>query len=219
MLTFTISPCYLINNLVDWRFAVSEALRKMYGIRHNLDSLPPMPLHGDTWSVMNSWVLPTRSFLEFVMFSRWGKKGDLVFLLAYLSKKKYICLLMLTSTMVKWSFLQHHLDACRMFVDALDAGIYDEHHESGRCYLSLSKVAPWNHFIYLSLIFIVYISHFCYSEELSGPESKWICSLHYLSRFRILFVYQLLHDLYCSSDHSAVLKCPRFLGILLGILS
>lgn len=29
---------------------------------------------------------------------------------------------------------------CRMFVDALDAQMYDEHHSSGRCYLSLSKV-------------------------------------------------------------------------------
>lgn len=42
----------------------------MYGINHNWTSLPPMPIDGDTWSVMHSWVLPTRSFLEFVMFSR-----------------------------------------------------------------------------------------------------------------------------------------------------
>lgn len=27
-----------------------------------------------------------------------------------------------------------------MFVDALDAEMYNEHHSSGRCYLSLSKV-------------------------------------------------------------------------------
>lgn len=27
-----------------------------------------------------------------------------------------------------------------MFVDALDAEFYDEHHQSGYCYLSLSKV-------------------------------------------------------------------------------
>jgi hypothetical protein len=27
-----------------------------------------------------------------------------------------------------------------MFVDALDAQMYDEHHQSGRCYLSLAKV-------------------------------------------------------------------------------
>lgn len=42
-----------------------------------------------------------------------------------------------------------------MFIDALDAQMYDEHHSSGRCYLSLSKVTPlcflvsliqtWNH--------------------------------------------------------------------------
>ncbi|KVH91086.1 hypothetical protein Ccrd_006880 [Cynara cardunculus var. scolymus] len=62
----------------------------------NSTVLPPMPVDGDTWSVMHSWAMPTKSFLEFVMFSR-------------------------------------------MFVDALDAQVYDEHHRSGLCYLSLSK--------------------------------------------------------------------------------
>ncbi|CAL5397632.1 unnamed protein product [Camellia sinensis] len=83
-------------NAGNCKFAFSEALKKMYGIKHDLMSLPPMPMDGDTWSVMHSWVLPTKSFLEFVMFSR-------------------------------------------MFVDALDAEFYDEHHQSGYCYLSLSK--------------------------------------------------------------------------------
>ncbi|XP_058096001.1 uncharacterized protein LOC131241259 isoform X5 [Magnolia sinica] len=83
-------------NAGNCRFAVSEALRKMYGIRHDWESLPPMPADGDSWSVMHSWALPTRSFLEFVMFSR-------------------------------------------MFVDAMDAQMYDEHHQGGHCYLSLSK--------------------------------------------------------------------------------
>ncbi|GFY92476.1 glycosyl transferase family 1 protein [Actinidia rufa] len=68
----------------------------MYGIKHDWTSLPPMPADGDTWSVMHSWVLPTKSFLKFVMFSR-------------------------------------------IFVDALDAEFYDKHHQSGHCYLSLSK--------------------------------------------------------------------------------
>ncbi|XP_068665864.1 uncharacterized protein [Aristolochia californica] len=84
-------------NAGNCRFAVSEALRRMYGIQDKKwDSLPPMPTGGGIWSVMHSWALPTRSFLEFVMFSR-------------------------------------------MFVDALDAHMYDEHHRSGYCYLSLSK--------------------------------------------------------------------------------
>ncbi|KAL5718774.1 hypothetical protein ACHQM5_011641 [Ranunculus cassubicifolius] len=83
-------------NAGNCRFAVSEALRKMYGIKPDSNSLPPMPLDGNTWSVMHSWTMPTRSFLEFVMFSR-------------------------------------------MFVDALDAEMYDEHHQSGHCYLSLHK--------------------------------------------------------------------------------
>ncbi|XP_008802051.2 uncharacterized protein LOC103716003 [Phoenix dactylifera] len=83
-------------NAGNCRFAVSEAFRRMYGVRHDLNSLPQMPNDGHSWSVMYSWALPTRSFLEFIMFSR-------------------------------------------MFVDALDAQMYDEHHQSGHCYLSVSK--------------------------------------------------------------------------------
>ncbi|XP_030548052.1 uncharacterized protein LOC115753546 [Rhodamnia argentea] len=83
-------------NAGNCKYAFSEALKRMYGLKHDLDALPPMPVDGDTWSVMKSWALPTRSFLEFVMFSR-------------------------------------------MFVDALDAQMYDEHHQTGHCYLSLSK--------------------------------------------------------------------------------
>lgn len=83
-------------NAGNCKFVFSEALKKMYGMNDDWNSLPPMPVDGDTWSVLHSWVLPTKSFLEFAMFSR-------------------------------------------MFVDALDAQIYEEHHQSGRCYLSLSK--------------------------------------------------------------------------------
>ncbi|KAL4586124.1 hypothetical protein LXL04_010755 [Taraxacum kok-saghyz] len=83
-------------NAGNCKFAFSEALKKMYGVKDNSTCLPPMPMDGDSWSVMNSWTMPTKSFLEFVMFSR-------------------------------------------MFVDALDAQVYDEHHESGVCYFSLSK--------------------------------------------------------------------------------
>ncbi|CAA6671588.1 unnamed protein product [Spirodela intermedia] len=83
-------------NAGNCRSAVSEAIQRMYGIRDGFDSLPPMPADGNTWSVMHCWALPTRSFLEYVMFSR-------------------------------------------MFVDALDAQMYEEHHQSGRCALTLSK--------------------------------------------------------------------------------
>ncbi|KAJ0430356.1 putative glycosyl transferase, family 1 [Helianthus annuus] len=83
-------------NAGNCKFAFSEALKNMYGLRGNLTSLPPMPVDGDSWSVMHSWTMPTKSFVEFVMFSR-------------------------------------------MFVDALDAQVYEEHHQSGFCYLSLSK--------------------------------------------------------------------------------
>ena len=59
--------------LLPQRLAFSEAFQRMYGVQldHELDSLLYMPSDGDTWSVMQSWVLPTRSFLEFVMFSRY----------------------------------------------------------------------------------------------------------------------------------------------------
>ncbi|CAN1309145.1 hypothetical protein LINPERPRIM_LOCUS27589 [Linum perenne] len=83
-------------NAGNCKLAFSKAMRKMYGIKEDLESLPPMPVDGDTWSVMLSWSMPSRSFLEFVMFSR-------------------------------------------MFVDALDAEMYDEHHQTGHCYLSLYK--------------------------------------------------------------------------------
>ncbi|KAL9999469.1 putative glycosyl transferase, family 1 [Helianthus debilis subsp. tardiflorus] len=83
-------------NAGNCKFAYSEAFKKIYGIKNNSTVLPPMPVDGDTWSVMNSWAMPTKSFLEFVMFSR-------------------------------------------MFVDALDAQVYEEHRQSGLCYLSLLK--------------------------------------------------------------------------------
>ncbi|KAH9616856.1 hypothetical protein KSS87_006736 [Heliosperma pusillum] len=83
-------------NAGNCRSAFSDALKRMYGIKHEWDSLPPMPMDGNTWSVMHSWALPTRSFLEFIMFAR-------------------------------------------MFVDALDSQVYNEHHSTGHCCLSLNK--------------------------------------------------------------------------------
>uniref|UniRef100_A0A453F2P4 Glycosyl transferase family 1 domain-containing protein n=1 Tax=Aegilops tauschii subsp. strangulata TaxID=200361 RepID=A0A453F2P4_AEGTS len=85
-------------NAGNCRLAVLEAFQRMYGLQldGDLNSLPRMPNDGDTWSVMQSWVMPTRSFLEFVMFSR-------------------------------------------MFVDALDAQMYDKHHQTGHCILSLHR--------------------------------------------------------------------------------
>lgn len=80
----------------------------MYGIKHELEFLPLMPQDGDTWSVMQSWVLPTRSFLEFVMFSRcilplvgfsiiydltfcWYQKIFIIFSIYYLSLLQDVC--------------------------------------------------------------------------------------------------------------------------------
>ncbi|KAM0908414.1 hypothetical protein ACQ4PT_015477 [Festuca glaucescens] len=85
-------------NAGNCRLAVSESFQRMYGLQldEDLNSLPHMPNDGDTWAVMQSWVLPTRSFLEFVMFSR-------------------------------------------MFVDALDAQMYDKHYQTGHCILSIHR--------------------------------------------------------------------------------
>ncbi|KAL9270041.1 hypothetical protein AKJ16_DCAP09829 [Drosera capensis] len=83
-------------NAGNCRSAFSDSFKKMYGIKHDEDALPPMPVDEGTWSTMHSWALSTRSFQEFVMFSR-------------------------------------------MFVDAMDAQMYDEHHRTGHCCLSLYK--------------------------------------------------------------------------------
>ncbi|WOL20505.1 hypothetical protein Cni_G29310 [Canna indica] len=83
-------------NAGNCRSAFAEIIRRMYDMQPDWNSLPHMPDDGDSWSVMHSWVLPTRSFLEFVMFSR-------------------------------------------MFVDVMDMLIYDQHHTSGHCFLSMSK--------------------------------------------------------------------------------
>ncbi|KAL5062353.1 hypothetical protein RYX36_024090 [Vicia faba] len=104
--------------------AFSDAMRRMYGLKDDVDALPPMPMDGDdTWSVASSWALPTRSFLEFVMFSR-------------------------------------------IFVDALDSQMYDEHHSTGHCPLSLSK------------------DKHCYSRILELLVNVWA----YHSARRIVFV-------------------------------
>lgn len=60
-----IIPC--INT---YRRAFENAFRRMYALPSNAEALPPMPEDGDSWSALHSWVMPTTSFMEFVMFSR-----------------------------------------------------------------------------------------------------------------------------------------------------
>ncbi|KAJ0967122.1 hypothetical protein J5N97_024039 [Dioscorea zingiberensis] len=52
------------------RTAFEEAFRRMYGLPNDTAGLPPMPADGGQWSTLHSWVMPTSSFLEFMMFSR-----------------------------------------------------------------------------------------------------------------------------------------------------
>ncbi|OEL21462.1 hypothetical protein BAE44_0017521 [Dichanthelium oligosanthes] len=126
-------------NAGNCRLAVLEAFQRMYGVQldDELDSLLRMPNDGDTWSVMQSWVLPTRSFLEFVMFSR-------------------------------------------MFVDALDAQMYDKHHQTGHCILSLHKDQHCYSRV-LELIVNVWAFHSARRMVYVNPETGAMQEQHQLS--------------------------------------
>ncbi|URD99967.1 glycosyltransferase family protein 1 [Musa troglodytarum] len=127
-------------NAGNCRFAVVEILQRMYGVQDDWDSLPQMPNDGDFWSVMHSWVLPTRSFLEFVMFSR-------------------------------------------MFVDALDAMVYDEQHTSGYCLLSISKDRQCYSRL-LELLVNVWAYHSARRIVYVNPESGAMQEQHWLNKRR-----------------------------------
>ncbi|XP_016900299.2 uncharacterized protein LOC103489564 [Cucumis melo] len=58
-------------NRGNCRSTFKNAFRHMYGLPpSHLEALPPMPDDGDLWSSLHSWVMPTPTFLEFIMFSR-----------------------------------------------------------------------------------------------------------------------------------------------------
>ncbi|KAG6763474.1 hypothetical protein POTOM_030891 [Populus tomentosa] len=63
------SMCDILNG-GHCRIAFEDAFRYMYGLPSNFEVLPPMPEDGGHWSALHSWVMPTPSFLEFIMFSR-----------------------------------------------------------------------------------------------------------------------------------------------------
>ncbi|CAN1258290.1 hypothetical protein LINPERPRIM_LOCUS9838 [Linum perenne] len=52
------------------RTTFENAFRQMFSLPSHLEGLPPMPEDGGHWSALHSWVMPTPSFLEFIMFSR-----------------------------------------------------------------------------------------------------------------------------------------------------
>ncbi|XP_075499447.1 LOW QUALITY PROTEIN: uncharacterized protein LOC142537843 [Primulina tabacum] len=68
LLTFW-STCDVVNG-GRCRTTFENAFRRMYGLPSNIDALPPMPEGGGHWSALHSWVMPTSSFVEFIMFSR-----------------------------------------------------------------------------------------------------------------------------------------------------
>ncbi|XP_042488448.1 uncharacterized protein LOC122068636 isoform X2 [Macadamia integrifolia] len=57
-------------NVGHCRTAFVDAFRWMYNLPSHAEALPPMPEDGGHWSALHSWVMPTPSFLEFVMFAR-----------------------------------------------------------------------------------------------------------------------------------------------------
>lgn len=57
-------------NAGNCRVVFSDAFKKMYNLPASWKGLPPMPVDGDSWSVLHSWAMPTSSFLELVMFAR-----------------------------------------------------------------------------------------------------------------------------------------------------
>lgn len=71
---------------------------------------------------------------------------------------------------------------CRMFVDALDGLMYDEHHSSGRCYLSLSKVTC----LLDQFVMFVFVKKFYF---------KLLLSLIHYTHKTTAFKFDLLHAL------------------------
>lgn len=63
------SMCDILNG-GNCRSAFEAAFHRMYGLPMHVEALPPMPEDGGHWSALHSWVMPTPSFLEFIMFSR-----------------------------------------------------------------------------------------------------------------------------------------------------
>ncbi|KAF8075433.1 hypothetical protein N665_1094s0013 [Sinapis alba] len=63
------SMCDILNR-GNCRTTFEEAFRHMYGLPEHIEALPPMPEDGHHWSSLHNWVMPTPSFLEFIMFSR-----------------------------------------------------------------------------------------------------------------------------------------------------
>lgn len=68
VLTFW-SMCDILNG-GNCRSVFEDAFRRMYALPSHIEALPPMPEDGGRWSALHSWVMPTSSFLEFIMFSR-----------------------------------------------------------------------------------------------------------------------------------------------------
>ncbi|XP_019194793.1 PREDICTED: uncharacterized protein LOC109188619 [Ipomoea nil] len=122
--------------------AFSKAMKQMYVINlQNSIVVPPMPSVGGNWSVMHSWVLPTRSFLEFAMFSR-------------------------------------------MFVDALDSQWYDQHHQSGHCYLSARNEDKHCYSRMLELVINVWAYHSGRRMVYVDPKRGTMQEEHELERRR-----------------------------------
>ncbi|XP_057873676.2 uncharacterized protein LOC131079678 isoform X2 [Cryptomeria japonica] len=127
-------------NAGNCRIVFSDTLKRMYGLPKTWMAVPPMPSDGDSWSVLHSWAMPTKSFLELVMFAR-------------------------------------------MFVDALDTQHYNEHHDNGKCCLSLSK-DPHCYCRMLELLMNVWAYHSARRMIYVNPETGQMEEQHKLKSRR-----------------------------------
>ncbi|KAH9310555.1 hypothetical protein KI387_025590 [Taxus chinensis] len=154
-------------NAGNCRAVFSDTLKRMYGVYNTSMAVPPMPSEGGSWSVVHSWAMPTRSFLELVMFAR-------------------------------------------MFVDALDAQHYSEHHDNEKCCLSISK-DPHCYCRILELLMNVWAYHSARRMIYVNPETGQMQEQHKLKGrrgqmwvkwFNFSLLKSMDEDLAEDSEHS-----------------
>ncbi|GAB2270196.1 hypothetical protein Dimus_005100 [Dionaea muscipula] len=136
LLTFW-SSCDILNG-GQCRIPFENAFRHMYGLPSSVDALPPMPEDGGHWSALHSWVMPTPSFLEFVMFSRMfvdslntliGNKSSDTCLLGFSQLEHKHCYCRILELLVNvWAY---HSARRMVYIDPR-TGLFEEQHPVDR---------------------------------------------------------------------------------------
>ncbi|KAG9159518.1 hypothetical protein Leryth_026899 [Lithospermum erythrorhizon] len=128
------SMCDILNG-ENCRSAFEDAFRRMYALPLNVEALPPMPEDDGHWSALHSWVMPTSSFLEFVMFSRMfvdalhtlhvNSKSTSQCLFGSSNREKQHCYCQVLELLVNvWAY---HSARRMVFIDP-NSGFLQEHH-------------------------------------------------------------------------------------------